>query len=73
MYLMIWKKPDGEIYSKTVKYRWEKQKIGYINHYGHILIYTVCLSDFMYKKPSLRKRLLRRKLNKLEKKLAKMK
>lgn len=72
MYLMIWKKPNGEIYSKTIKYRWDNQKIGYINHYGHTLIYSLNLNDFMYKQASLRKRLLNRKILKLERKLAKI-
>lgn len=73
MYLMIWKKPNDEIYCKTIKYRWDYQKIGYINRYDHTLIYTMDISDFMYKNASLRKRLLNRKILRLERKLAKIK
>lgn len=73
MYLMVWKKLNDEIYCKTIKYRWDKQKVGYMNCYGHTLIYTMNLNDFMYRNASLRKRLLNRKILKLEKKLARIK
>lgn len=73
MYLMVWQKPNGEIYCKIVKYRYNYHKIGYINRYDHKLLYFTNLNDFMYKKKfSLRKRLLTYKVQKLQRKLDKL-
>lgn len=70
---MVWKKPSNEIYCKVIKYQWLEHKIGYINRYNHTLIYIVDFNDFMYKNASFRKRLINRKILKLERKLAKIK
>lgn len=73
-YLMVWQKTDGTIYCKIVKHQYDYHKPGYINRYGHSLLYSTNLNDFMYKKKlSLRKRLLTRKVKKLQRKLEKLK
>lgn len=59
MYIDIYYVPDkNEFYHKIVKYEWHT--IGYVNSYGHRLMYHICINDFIYtKRHKLRRRILR--------------
>lgn len=67
MYLLVWKKPDGEIYCRLLKYMYD-YKIGYKNRYSHELIFISNLNEYMYvTKVSIFKRILRKTINVLQK------
>ena len=40
----MWRKPSGEVYHKIVRGYYTDYKLGYVNQYGHILIYTSNIS-----------------------------
>lgn len=67
--LIIWHKPiDNVYYYKLVNGFYANYNVGFKNSYGHEIILIIPV-DFEIKKPTLKKRLIKRLISFLEKKL----
>lgn len=68
--LVIWKKDDNDFYYKIVG-TFGKSELGYKNHYGHEIVYSIDFGQIFYK-PNILKKVIKRFirfLQKIDKKL----
>lgn len=57
--IVVWQKPDGTIYYRKIKSLFG-YNVGYVNSYNHVVICSVDLNDLLYKKPTLKTRIINR-------------
>ena len=65
--IVVWVKPNGTIYHKYVSGFYTNYYIGYINSYGHEVIYIINDLHFKYKKPPFKIRFKRKLINYIDK------
>ena len=65
--LVIWVKPNGEIYHKYVSGMYADYHVGYINSYDHQIIYIIDNLYYRFERPPFKNRLKRKLINYIDK------
>lgn len=66
--IIVWRKPNGSYYFRTITSLWNEREVGDTNQYGHEVILIIDIDYLTYSKPysSLRKRVLMRLISFLQ-------
>ena len=66
-YIIIWSKPDGFLYHRFVSGHYCDYFVGYVNNYGHTIIYICDVSQYKLIKPPFKSRVKRKLIKYIEK------